>query len=70
VTCSVCVAAEHAAASSLADLYRREHMRAERMANRALTLEVDLIAARQRIDELEESIRRSNERLMRRRKAG
>jgi hypothetical protein len=70
VACSVCVAAEHGAASSLADLYRREHMRAERMANRALTLEVDLIAARQRIDELEESIRRSNERLMRRRKAG
>jgi hypothetical protein len=63
------VAAEHAAASSLADLYRREHMRAERMANRALTLEVDLIAARQRIDELEESIRKQNERIMRRKQA-
>jgi hypothetical protein len=44
-------------------------MRAERMANRALTLEVDLIAARQRIDELEESIRKQNERIMRRKKA-
>jgi hypothetical protein len=69
VACSVCVAAEHGAASSLADLYRREHMRAERMANRALTLEVDLIAARQRIDELEGIVRKNNERIMRRKKS-
>jgi hypothetical protein len=39
------------------------------MANRALTLEVDLIAARQRIDELEEVIRKNNERIMRRKKS-